>query len=704
MENQLLKKFCLYNYFDNAAQEKISDFTINFCKPHEDLKPEEFKSHFEQLELLKSNRGENEISIHNPEYVLTKIVEKSIDNLFDGMKTKPEVGTEDLQQTFSQILKGIHLVQGKIEKLTARNELLENNLRKKVQEKRRDESSESDVEEGECLKNLGTRTSMEIMNDLVKEGTKAFSHKSLAKKDGYLISFAEFQAINFLMVNYTILSEEFNNIYQSSKEMKQFKVDFEQNKASWWRKVECNAGDVQDLIKTIREENEGLNQAIQDTQLFIQRIKKENEVYRKKLSDSSLEFDFEQVRTMIEASEKEQIDLRNFLEEDRELQIKLMLRRKTIETEGFGDVKDIANFFEKREKYSFADQKLLKKIQDEQKEEAHKSVIQLLLEQRVLNHGRLKNVEFQVPEILEYLEAENQRPLSDFYEMNLTPFIQNDESKVLFSIINTKENQNYLIFDKKEKHPINLFLLEDNINKKQELLMFSNQMLYIVSIDLKQIEAFIIKQDNSNIFALQLKSQPNVLIETSSRTALLVHLISCFEMHNLNKFKIYHSENITTKEQFDIESVALGSYEKRVDAQELEEKRIIVKNLLKTKMQDLFNEDTSRLKQHSKSMIFLAPKQDFTKLDFEENKLELLPEVDSKHESDHEEEEQDKLKKARTSKFIESEPSNMNNLESQMDFVKNQQEGEGGEGDIQLSDIFQYFKGRESFFDMKIIS
>jgi hypothetical protein len=97
MENQLLKKFCLYNYFDNAAQEKISDFTINFCKPHEDLKPEEFKSHFEQLELLKSNRGENEISIHNPEYVLTKIVEKSIDNLFDGMKTKPEVGTEDLQ-------------------------------------------------------------------------------------------------------------------------------------------------------------------------------------------------------------------------------------------------------------------------------------------------------------------------------------------------------------------------------------------------------------------------------------------------------------------------------------------------------------------------------------------------------------------------------------------------------------------------------
>lgn len=55
------------------------------------------------------------------------------------------------------------------------------------------------------------------------------------------------------------------------------------------------------------------------------------------------------------------------------------------------------------------------------------------------------------------------------------------------------------MFDKNEKHPINIFLYEDEANEiggdtapKNQLIIFSNQMVHISSIDLVDIEAFII--------------------------------------------------------------------------------------------------------------------------------------------------------------------------------------------------------------------
>ena len=47
VENRLLKRYCLYNYFDGAARETLNDFTINFSKTIENLQPEDFKTHFE---------------------------------------------------------------------------------------------------------------------------------------------------------------------------------------------------------------------------------------------------------------------------------------------------------------------------------------------------------------------------------------------------------------------------------------------------------------------------------------------------------------------------------------------------------------------------------------------------------------------------------------------------------------------------------
>jgi hypothetical protein len=93
----------------------------------------------------------------------------------------------------------------------------------------------------------------------------------------------------------------------------------------------------------------------------------------------------------------------------------------------------------------------------------------------------------------------------------LEPYLMTNEAKIAFSHVNSADQQCYIVFDKKEKHPVNLFLVTDSQNKKHEILIFSNQMMHIVSIDLNQIECFIVNQLDANVFALILRSQPNVL-------------------------------------------------------------------------------------------------------------------------------------------------------------------------------------------------
>jgi hypothetical protein len=77
LENELLKKYCLHNYFDKGTKT-IEDFTINFDKSIDNLQPEDLQSHFKQYEQLKKNRSEKEINIFNPEYVLGLTVENAL--------------------------------------------------------------------------------------------------------------------------------------------------------------------------------------------------------------------------------------------------------------------------------------------------------------------------------------------------------------------------------------------------------------------------------------------------------------------------------------------------------------------------------------------------------------------------------------------------------------------------------------------------
>jgi|TARA_B110000285_G_scaffold231196_1_gene299310 hypothetical protein len=83
-----------------------------------------------------------------------------------------------------------------------------------------------------------------------------------------------------------------------------------------------------------------------------------------------------------------------------------------------------------------------------------------------------------------------------------------------------------MMFDKNEKHPINIFIYEglkkESDQAESQILIFSNQMVHITTINAADIEAFVIYQNDQTIFALQLHNQPNLLVQSAFRSSLLV--------------------------------------------------------------------------------------------------------------------------------------------------------------------------------------
>ena len=111
-------------------------------------------------------------------------------------------------------------------------------------------------------------------------------------------------------------------------------------------------------------------------------------------------------------------------------------------------------------------------------------------------------------------------------------------------------------------------------------------MVHITSIDLVDIEAFIIYQNDQSIFAIQLHNQPNLLVQSSYRSTILVQLISLFEKNNYDKFKIYHTNHISVKQFLDASRIELGSYEQRLAEDELESKKLELRALLQVKLKE----------------------------------------------------------------------------------------------------------------------
>lgn len=186
LENDMLRKYCLHSYFDGGTKT-IEDFTVNFAKSLDKIDPEDLHAHFNQYEQLKKRRSERDLNIFNPEFVLGLSVENAIKQFQDG-----DLSRDQLHRIFSDILKGTYEVSNKIEKIQARNELLESamlQLKKKEQENQSSDDSDDNDASNTGKQNLGSRTSMEIFSDLIRDCNKFFSQSRKNKKQGYLISF-----------------------------------------------------------------------------------------------------------------------------------------------------------------------------------------------------------------------------------------------------------------------------------------------------------------------------------------------------------------------------------------------------------------------------------------------------------------------------------------------------------------------------------
>lgn len=184
--------------------------------------------------------------------------------------------------------------------------------------------------------------------------------------------------------------------------------------------------------------------------------------------------------------------------------------------------------------------------------------------------------------------------LTQYHIKNLEPFCNDPEKDVLFKLLSNQVQQNYVVFDKNKKYPVNLFLLRKGSASGQDsghvrLVIFSNQMIHMDTIDVRQISSYILNSAQGNVFALKLeRDRGDILFESNQRTELLFHLISCFERNNYDKFKIYTSENISLKQFLDINQIGLGTYESTLTIAKLQEKKQLVLDSVQNKLRASF--------------------------------------------------------------------------------------------------------------------
>lgn len=120
---------------------------------------------------------------------------------------------------------------------------------------------------------------MTAIQDLLEDATLNMNTID-EKHKGYLITYQELQSIQFLYVNYQILSEEFDQMQEKKIEFLQYKLNYEENKKKWDIKIAVAAGDAQDRMKALIEDATKNENNIKELEITNSRLSKENKVYK----------------------------------------------------------------------------------------------------------------------------------------------------------------------------------------------------------------------------------------------------------------------------------------------------------------------------------------------------------------------------------------------------------------------------------------
>lgn len=177
-----------------------------------------------------------------------------------------------------------------------------------MMKKKRDENGDVEGEDHASQKlegmDLGSANSMEAVKALLLEGQEAN-----ISEDGLLISHQQYQTIQFLYVNYLIIQEEFNTMQEKKLEYIQYKLDYEENKRKWDKKIEAMAGDAIERMREL-EANERANTArIAELETENSRLAKENKLFKEFIMNNKYEVHIEKIEDMIRRSEKELIEI-----------------------------------------------------------------------------------------------------------------------------------------------------------------------------------------------------------------------------------------------------------------------------------------------------------------------------------------------------------------------------------------------------------
>lgn len=102
--------------------------------------------------------------------------------------------------------------------------------------------------------------------------------------------------------------------------------------------------------------------------------------------------------------------------------------------------------------------------------------------------------------------------------------------------------------------------------------------------DCKDLEAFVNHEENPDVFAFKIFNKPGLIMESRFRSEILLQLISVFEKHIPDKFKVYISKSISIKHKYDPSNTRTGAFEDNLSPEELDAKMKELKARLKQSM------------------------------------------------------------------------------------------------------------------------
>ena len=206
----------------------------------------------------------------------------------------------------------------------------------------------------------------------------------------------------------------------------QYKLDYQENKSKWDRKVEAMAGDAIERMRELTKNEEKHAGQLAELETQNSRLVKENKVFREFIMNNSYHLNIEKIEEMIKKSEKDMIELNLAEEAVDSLRVSLSLKRSEVERgHKFENMQLLQNFFESGKK-SLLEYKAIERIRADLAEESKPkdySMIELVYSEKLTQLERHARVEYKIDNVLDYIGNSDQEVnLNQFIETRLQPY------------------------------------------------------------------------------------------------------------------------------------------------------------------------------------------------------------------------------------------------------------------------------------------